>query len=70
MLRESVRRGGDGRERQSSDQVLPPHRRDLRQIPDNQEVLLSPSSDVTCIVEVLESVKEGAAKDDLEAALR
>ncbi|PWN31041.1 Mog1p/PsbP-like protein [Jaminaea rosea] len=43
---------------------------DLRQIPDNQEVLLSPSSDVTCIVEVLESVKEGEAKDDTEAALR
>lgn len=43
---------------------------DLRQVPDNQEVLLSPNNDLTLITEVLESVKEGSAKDDLEAAIR
>lgn len=31
---------------------------DLRQVPDTQEVFLTPSSDVTYIVEILESVEE------------
>ncbi|CAO1626644.1 unnamed protein product [Jaminaea pallidilutea] len=39
---------------------------DLRQIPDNQEVLLWRDSDVTCIVEVLEAVQESGT----EAAAR
>ncbi|CAK9787434.1 Mog1p/PsbP-like protein [Cutaneotrichosporon oleaginosum] len=42
---------------------------DLRQIPDNQEVFLSPTSDTSVILEVLGLVEEGAAKTDLwEAA--
>lgn len=42
---------------------------DLRQIPDNQEVFLSPSSDTSVILEVLGLVGDGAAKTDLwEAA--
>lgn len=43
---------------------------DLRQVPDNQEVLLGLDDDTTIIVEVLESVKEGKAKDSLEEAIR
>jgi hypothetical protein len=44
---------------------------DLRQVPDNQEVYLSQQEDdLTLIVEVLQGVKDGAAKDDLEAAIR
>ena len=42
----------------------------LRQVPDNQEVLLSQSNDLTMIVEVLEGVKEGSASNDFEAAIR
>jgi hypothetical protein len=42
---------------------------DLRQIPDNQEVFLSPTSDTSVILEVLGLVEEGAAATDLwEAA--
>lgn len=41
--------------------------RDLRQVPDNQEVLLSPTSNLTHIVEILEAVETD--KDD-EAAAR
>ncbi|ODN95336.1 hypothetical protein L198_04732 [Cryptococcus wingfieldii CBS 7118] len=42
---------------------------DLRQIPDNQEVFLFPHSDTALVLEVLELVEEGGAKDDLwEAA--
>lgn len=42
---------------------------DLRQIPDNQEVFLSPNSDTSVIVELLSLVTEHGAKDDLwEAA--
>ncbi|PWN19326.1 Mog1p/PsbP-like protein [Microstroma glucosiphilum] len=43
---------------------------DLRQIPDNQEVLLFPGSDVTCVVEVLETVTEGQAGSNTEEAIR
>lgn len=44
---------------------------ELRQIPDNQEVLLWPDSNVTCIVEVLESVTEAqAGASDPQAAVR
>ncbi|GAA5974488.1 hypothetical protein JCM11641_003251 [Rhodosporidiobolus odoratus] len=43
---------------------------DLRQIPDTQEVFLSPDSDVSLIIEVLELVKEEGAADSLEAAAR
>ncbi|UZJ52172.1 hypothetical protein CBS101457_001492 [Exobasidium rhododendri] len=43
---------------------------DLRQVPDNQEVLLGVDDNTTIIVEVLESVKEGSAKADLEDAIR
>ncbi|BEI84500.1 hypothetical protein CcaverHIS002_0411040 [Cutaneotrichosporon cavernicola] len=42
---------------------------DLRQIPSNQEVFLSPTDDMSVIVEVLGLVEDGAAKNDLwEAA--
>ncbi|WVQ75636.1 hypothetical protein IAR50_005265 [Cryptococcus sp. DSM 104548] len=42
---------------------------DLRQIPDNQEVFLFPHSDTALVLEILELVEEGGAKDDLwEAA--
>ncbi|GAA5824460.1 hypothetical protein JCM5353_000316 [Sporobolomyces roseus] len=43
---------------------------DLRQVPDTQEVFLSPDSDLSLIVEVLELVKEEGAADSLEAAMR
>lgn len=43
---------------------------DLRQVPDNQEVLLGLEDNTTIIVEVLESVKEGKAKDDEQEAIR
>ncbi|GAA5908405.1 hypothetical protein JCM6882_007928 [Rhodosporidiobolus microsporus] len=43
---------------------------DLRQIPDTQEVFLSPDSDLSLIVEVLELVKDEGAADSLEAAAR
>jgi hypothetical protein len=39
-------------------------------VPDNQEVLLGLEDDTTIIIEVLESVKEGSAKDSLEEAIR
>ncbi|KAK4686022.1 hypothetical protein P7C73_g4113, partial [Tremellales sp. Uapishka_1] len=42
---------------------------DVRQIPDTQEVFLSPITETSLIVEVLQMVEEGPAKDDLwEAA--
>jgi hypothetical protein len=42
---------------------------DLRQIPDNQEVFLSPDSDTSLVIEVLGLVEEGLAGSDLwEAA--
>ncbi|GAA5829607.1 hypothetical protein JCM11251_000219 [Rhodosporidiobolus azoricus] len=43
---------------------------DLRQVPDTQEVFLSPDSDLSLIVEVLELVKDDGAADSLEAAAR
>ncbi|GAA5903958.1 Ran GTPase-binding protein MOG1 [Sporobolomyces salmoneus] len=43
---------------------------DLRQIPDTQEVFLSPDSDLSLIFEVLELVKEEGAADSLEAAVK
>ncbi|CAO1621507.1 unnamed protein product [Parajaminaea phylloscopi] len=44
---------------------------DLRQVPDNQEVFLWAKSDVSCIVEVLESVsEETAGSSGLDAAAR
>lgn len=44
-------------------------RSDLRQIPDNQEVFLSPNSDTSLVIEVLALVEEGLAGSDLwEAA--
>lgn len=43
---------------------------ELRQVPDTQEVLLSPDSDLSVILEVLERVTDGRAGDDDEAALR
>lgn len=43
---------------------------DLRQIPDNQEVLLSPDSNISLVVEVLQSVREGQAATDLEEAIK
>ena len=42
----------------------------MRQVPDNQEVLLGVDDETTVIVEVLESVAEGKAKDSLEEAIR
>lgn len=39
-------------------------------MPDNQEVLLGLEDNTTVIVEVLESVKEGNAKDNIEEAIR
>ena len=39
-------------------------------MPDTQEVFLSPDSDLSLIVEVLELVKEDGAGDSLEAAMR
>lgn len=42
---------------------------ELRQIPDNQEVFLSPVSETSVVVEVLAMVEEGEAGKDLwEAA--
>ncbi|KDN37019.1 Mog1p/PsbP-like protein [Tilletiaria anomala UBC 951] len=43
---------------------------ELRQVPDNQEVMISSSSDTSIILEVLESVKEGDANENMEAAVR
>ncbi|GAA6006533.1 hypothetical protein JCM11491_004997 [Sporobolomyces phaffii] len=43
---------------------------DLRQIPDTQEVFLSPDSDLSLIVEVLELVKDEGAADSLETAAK
>jgi hypothetical protein len=43
---------------------------ELRQVPDNQEVLLGLEDDTTIIVEVLENVKEGSARDNLDEAIR
>ncbi|PWN52061.1 Mog1p/PsbP-like protein [Violaceomyces palustris] len=53
--------------------LIPKHFKDasdLRQIPDNQEVFLSPDSDVSLIVEVLELVKEGQASSDPVEAVK
>lgn len=42
---------------------------DMRQVPDNQEVFLSPDSDTSIIIEILAPVDEGGADQDLwEAA--
>lgn len=42
---------------------------DLRQIPNNQEVFLFPHSDTALVLEILEMVEEGGAREDLwEAA--
>ncbi|GAA6026798.1 hypothetical protein JCM8097_005870 [Rhodosporidiobolus ruineniae] len=43
---------------------------DLRQVPDTQEVFLSPDSDLSLIVEVLELVKDEGSGESLEAAAR
>ncbi|GAA5875253.1 hypothetical protein JCM16303_000556 [Sporobolomyces ruberrimus] len=43
---------------------------DLRQVPDTQEVFLSPNSDLSLIIEVLELVKDEGAGDSLEAAIK
>ena len=43
---------------------------ELRQVPDTQEVLLSPDSDVSLIVEILEQVSEGTSQDALDKAVR
>ncbi|GAA6001157.1 hypothetical protein JCM10207_007437 [Rhodosporidiobolus poonsookiae] len=43
---------------------------DLRQVPDTQEVFLSPDSDLSLIVEVLELVKDDGSEESLEAAVR
>lgn len=43
---------------------------DLRQIPDNQEVFLSPSSDTSLVVEVLAMVEDGQASTDLWEAVK
>jgi len=43
---------------------------DLRQVPDTQEVLLSPDSDITAILEVLECVSENGADRSLEEAIK
>lgn len=41
----------------------------MRQVPDNQEVFLSPDSDTSIIIEILAPVDEGGADQDLwEAA--
>lgn len=41
----------------------------MRQVPDNQEVFLSPSSETSVIIEILGMVEEGGAATDLwEAA--
>ena len=47
-----------------------PYRSDLRQIPDNQEVFLSPSSDTSVVIVVLAMVEEGMARDDLWEAVK
>ena len=43
---------------------------DLRQIPDNQEVFLSSSSDTSLVVEILALVEEGQAATDLWQAAK
>lgn len=44
---------------------------DVRQVPDTQEVHLSRDvNDISLILEILESVKDGEAATDLEAAVR
>jgi hypothetical protein len=48
----------------------PTPRSDLRQVPDSQEVLLALDDNTTFIVEVLQSVKEGKAGEDLQEAIR
>ncbi|WFD34340.1 hypothetical protein MCUN1_001179 [Malassezia cuniculi] len=42
----------------------------FRQVPDTQEVLLSPDSDISLIVEILQQVGEGATQAALDAAVR
>ncbi len=42
--------------------------RNLRQIPDNQEVFLSPVNDVTYIIEILEKVKVDNLSKAVECA--
>jgi hypothetical protein len=43
---------------------------DLRQIPDNQEVFLSPASETSVVLEVLAMVEEGLARTDLWEAVK
>ena len=43
---------------------------DLRQIPDNQEVFLSPNSDTSVVIEVLTMAEEGMAREDLWNAVK
>ena len=47
-----------------------PGGRDLRQVPDTQEVFLSNDSDLSLILEVLELVRDEGAQDDLDSAIR
>lgn len=42
----------------------------LRQVPDNQEVLLSKGSDVSIIVEVLQLATQGTSREALDQAVR
>ncbi|EPQ26965.1 uncharacterized protein PFL1_05600 [Pseudozyma flocculosa PF-1] len=42
----------------------------LRQVPDNQEVLIRNDSDVSCIIEVLQLATEEGAGQDLDKAIR
>jgi hypothetical protein len=43
---------------------------DLRQIPDNQEVFLSPDSETSLVIEILSMVDEGQAGIDLNEAIK
>ncbi len=43
---------------------------DLRQVPDTQEVFLSPEDDTSIILEILEVVTEGRAGGDLWEAIK
>jgi len=45
-------------------------RSDLRQIPDNQEVFLSPKSETSVVIEILAMVEDGLASTDLYEAIR
>ncbi|WFD08447.1 hypothetical protein MVES1_003823 [Malassezia vespertilionis] len=43
---------------------------ELRQVPDNQEVLLGQDSNVSVILEVLQQVEPGTSPDDMDRAVR